>query len=183
MSGAADAKTVAIDVDSVLADVMLVWVDEYNRRNNTTITKKDITAWDIHTILPLTPEQVYNYFTHVWLERWEEIPPTEPDVGTITAKIHKKGYRISVITKRERPTVVYVAKWLDAHDIYSDELTFIYDSVPKASYPFDILIDDAPKNFAGIAPPKSAILFNQPWNRNFHWPVRVNKLSEAVKLL
>jgi hypothetical protein len=26
-------KTVAIDVDSVLADVMLVWTDEYNKRN------------------------------------------------------------------------------------------------------------------------------------------------------
>ncbi|HJU95967.1 MAG TPA: hypothetical protein VJ643_08045, partial [Nitrososphaera sp.] len=43
-------KTVAIDVDSVLADVMLVWTDEYNKRNKTQITKKEIAKWDIPTI-------------------------------------------------------------------------------------------------------------------------------------
>jgi 5'(3')-deoxyribonucleotidase len=55
--------------------------------------------------------------------------------------------------------------------------------VPKANYPFDVLIDDAPKNLIDIIAPKSAILFNQPWNKNFDWPVRVSTLSEAEKLL
>src|SRR5215217_4500777 len=86
-------------------------------------------------------------------------------------------------TKRERPTAPYVSKWLDFYHIYTDELLFIYDAVPKANYPFDILIDDAPKNLIDVISPKSAILFNQPWNKNFNWPVRVNSLSEAEKLL
>src|ERR671916_552321 len=174
-------KTVAIDVDSVLADVMHVWTDEYNKRNKAHITKKQIAKWDIPTILPITPNQVYRYFTYVWKYRWREIPPTEPQIGEITKRIHRKGYRISILTKRERPTVAYVAKWLDFHDIYSDDLLFVYDSTPKAEYPFDILIDDAPKNLIDEIPPKSAILFNQPWNRDFDWPVRVNSLSDAEK--
>jgi 5'(3')-deoxyribonucleotidase len=176
-------KTVAIDVDSVLADVMLVWVDEYNRRHKTNISKNDIVAWDIPTILPVSPGQVYRMFSYVWKYRWREIPPTEGSIGEITRRIHRKGYRISIITKRERPTVPYVAKWLDAYDVYSDELLFIYDAVPKANYPFDVLVDDAPKNLIDVVPPKSAILFNQPWNRTFQWPVRVSLLSEAEKLL
>ncbi len=176
-------KTVAIDVDSVLADVMLIWADEYNRRHNTKIAKKDIIRWDIPTVLPITPNQVYRYFSHVWKHRWREIPPTEPGIGDVTKRIHHKGYRISVITKRERPTVPYVAMWLDMHNVYTDELLFIYDAVPKANYPFDILIDDAPKNLIDIVPPKSAILFNQPWNKEFEWSVRVDTLSEAEKLL
>lgn len=176
-------KTVAIDVDSVLADVMLVWADEYSKRNRTKVTKSQIVNWDIPTVLPITPDQVYKYFSHVWKYRWQEIPPTEPEIGEITKRIHRKGYRISIITKRERPTVPYVAKWLDLHRVYADELLFIYDAVPKASYPFDVLIDDAPKNLVDIVSPKSAILFNQPWNKNFDWPVRVNSLSEAEKLL
>src|SRR5215211_7579494 len=85
--------------------------------------------------------------------------------------------------KRERPTAPYVSKWLDFYRVYTDELLFIYDAVPKANYPFHILIDDAPKNLIDIISPKSAILFNQPWNKNFNWPVRVNSLSEAEKLL
>ena len=176
-------RTVAIDVDSVLADVMLVWTDEYSRRNKKKVTKKDITRWDIPTILPISPDQVYKYFSHVWRRRWREIPPTEPGIGDVTKRIHRKGYRISIITKRERPTAPYVALWLDMHRIYADELLFVYDAVPKANYPFDVLIDDAPKNLVDVIAPKSAILFNQPWNSDFEWPVRVNTLSEAEKLL
>jgi uncharacterized protein len=176
-------KTVAIDVDSVLADVMLVWTEEYNRRNRAQITKEEITKWDIPTILPITPDQVYRYFSYVWKYRWREIPPTESKIGDVIKRIHRKGYRISIITKRERPTAPYVAKWLDLNRIYTDELLFIYDAVPKANYPFDILIDDAPKNLVDIIAPKSAILFNQPWNKNFNWQVRANSLSEAEKLL
>jgi hypothetical protein len=166
-------KTVAIDVDSVLADVMLIWADEYSKRNKTKVTKNQIVNWDIPTVLPITPDQVYRYFSYVWKYRWREIPPTEPKIGDVTKRIHRKGYRISIITKRERPTVPYVAKWLDLHRIYADELLFIYDAVPKASYPFDVLIDDAPKNLVDIVAPKSAILFNQPWRlphaRSGHW--------------
>ena len=184
MSGVSDAvRTVAIDVDSVLADVMLIWVDEYNRRKGTKITKQDIIRWDIPTVLPITAGQVYEYFIHVWKERWKDIPPTEARIGAITKRLHKKGYRISVITKRERPTVAYVARWLDHNDVYLDDLLFVFDAVPKAEYPFDILIDDAPKNVVDISEPKTAILFNQPWNRDFEWPVRVNTLSEAERLL
>ena len=176
-------RTVAIDVDSVLADVMLIWSDEYNKKSKKPVSKKDITAWDIPTLLPVTPDEVYRYFSYVWKFRWKEIPPTEPGIGEVTKKIHRKGYRISILTKRERPTAAYVAKWLDFHKIYADELLFIYDAVPKANYPFDVLIDDAPKNLIDVVPPKSAILFNQPWNQKFEWPVRVNSLSEAEKLL
>lgn len=177
------ARTVAIDVDSVLADVMLTWTDEYSKRSKKTVTKKDIVKWDIPTILPITPDEVFVHFSYVWKNRWREIPPTEPNIGDVTERIHRKGYRISIITKRERPTAAYVAMWLDLHRIYADELLFIYDAIPKANFPFDVLIDDAPKNLVDVVSPKSAILFNQPWNQNFEWPVRVDTLSEAEKLL
>ena len=177
------AKTVGIDVDSVLADVMLIWTDEYSKRSGRKISKSQIINWDIPTVVPLSPEEVYDLFSYVWKHRWQEIPATEPQIGKVTEMMHKKGYRISVITKRERPTVPYVAMWLDRHQVYADEMVFVYDAVPKANYPFDILIDDAPKNLVDITAPKSAILFNQPWNSNFRWSPRVNSLSEAEALL
>jgi 5'(3')-deoxyribonucleotidase len=183
MAGIGAARTVAIDVDSVLADVILIWTKEYNKRKRARITKREIVLWDIPKILPVSQNEIYQLFSYIWKYRWKEIPPTEPQIGEITKRIHRKGYRISILTKRERPTVAYVAKWLDFHDIYSDDLLFVYDSTPKAEYPFDILIDDAPKNLIDVIPPKSAILFNQPWNRDFVWPVRVNSLSDAEKML
>ena len=48
------SKTLAIDLDSVLADVVVTWVNEYNILKDSDIAKEDIVAWDIHTLLPIT---------------------------------------------------------------------------------------------------------------------------------
>ena len=184
MSGVGATKTFAIDFDSVLADTMIVWIKEYNKINHVNITKDQITSWDIGKVLPISPDYISKVFNDTWRYHWQDVPPSEPELSYVIKKIHRKGYRISVLTKRERPTVQYVAKWLDYHDIYSDDLIFVYDDTPKSKYPFDILIDDAPSNMVDIIAPKTGILFNQPWNKEFYWPVRVNSLSEAeVKVL
>lgn len=179
MSKKEGIKTIAIDLDSVLADTMVVWTNQYNKLNHTEITKNDITLWDIGKLLPLSSNEISKIFTYIWKNLWFDIPTCEPRLPEITRRIHSKGYRISVLTKRERPTVEYVAKWLDYHDIFSNDLIFVYDNMPKAGYPFDILVDDAPVNLIDIVPPKKGVLFNQPWNKNFQWPIRVNTLREV----
>ena len=63
MSGVGASKTVAIDVDSVLADVMLVWTNEYNKRKHSKITKNEITVWDIPQVLPISVNEVYRIFS------------------------------------------------------------------------------------------------------------------------
>jgi 5'(3')-deoxyribonucleotidase len=183
MSGIGAIKTFAIDVDSVLADTMIVWTNEYNKRKGTNITKNDITSWDISRILPVSSTEISSLFNYIWKYRWQEIPPSRAKLGDTTRRIHRLGYRISILTKRERPTVPYVAKWLDHYDVFSDDLLFVYDDMPKAEYPFDIIIDDAPSNLIDLIPPKLGILFNQPWNKDFDWPIRVNSLEETEQML
>lgn len=176
-------KTFALDFDSVLADTMVIWVKEYNERYHTAITKNDIYAWDISKILPISTGEISKLFNYVWKYRWEEIPPCEPNQNSIIEKIHKSGFRISILTRRERPTVSYVARWLDHHDIFSDDLIFIYDSMSKSEYPFDFLLDDSPVNLIDITEPKVGLLFDQPWNKDFQWPLRVKSLQDAAALV
>jgi uncharacterized protein len=183
MSAVRATKTLSIDFDSVLADTMITWTKEYNKLKHTNITKSEITCWNIGMILPLSAHEISTMFNYVWQYCWRHIPPSEPGQSEIIKRIRHKGYRISILTKRERPTVAYVAKWLDYHDIYSDDLIFIYDNTPKAEYPFDILIDDAPSNLVDITPPKVGILFTQPWNKDFDWPLRVNSLREVEQIM
>jgi 5'(3')-deoxyribonucleotidase len=183
MSPVRATKTLSIDFDSVLADTMIVWTKEYNKLKHTNVTKSEITYWNIGMILPLSADEISTMFNYVWQYCWRDIPPSEAGQSEIIKRIRRRGYRISILTKRERPTVAYVAKWLDYHEIYSDDLIFIYDSTPKAEYAFDILIDDAPSNLVDINPPKIGILFNQPWNKDFNWPLRVNTLREVEQLL
>jgi 5'(3')-deoxyribonucleotidase len=177
------AKTFALDFDSVLADTMVIWVKEYNERYHADLTKNDIYAWDISKILPISIEEISNLFNYVWEYRWEEIPPCEPSQNGIIESIHKGGFRISILTKRERPTVSYVARWLDHHGIFSDDLIFIYDSISKSEYPFDFLLDDSPTNLIDITAPKVGLLFDQPWNKDFQWPLRIKSLREAASMV
>jgi len=177
------SKTLAIDLDSVLADVVVTWVNEYNILKNSDIAKEDIVAWDIHTLLPITEIESNSIFSDVWIHRWKDIPPTQNNIGKIIEKLKTENYRISILTRRDRKTIPYVYNWLESKNIDCDDLIYIFDSTPKSIYPFDILIDDAPHNLAGIKFPKKAILFDQPWNRNFDWPIRINKLSDLFCIL
>lgn len=176
-------KTFAIDFDSVLADTMVIWVKEYNKRYHRNITKNDIHAWDIYKILPISSKEIGDLFNYVWEFRWDEVPPCEDDQKRTIERIHESGYRISILTKRERPTVAHVAKWLDHYKVFSDDLIFVYDGTPKSEYPFDFIVDDSPNNLVDITAPKIGILFDQPWNRNFQWPLRITSLKEAAKIL
>ena len=102
MSGGGTTKTFAIDFDSVLADTMIIWTEEdVTRPKHTNITKSQITAWDIDKVLSLSPEEVLRMFNYVWRNRWHDIPPSGPRLDEITKRIHCRGYRIPILTKRE----------------------------------------------------------------------------------
>jgi 5'(3')-deoxyribonucleotidase len=176
-------KKLAIDLDSVLADTMVIWAEEYNKRNNSNITKDNIISWDISKILDISITEVSDIFSYIWDKRWLDIPSTESSIGNIVTSLHDKGFRISILTKRYRSSVTNVIKWLDFHKIHCDDLLFVYDDTPKTDYPFDILVDDAPINFSHLVHPRVGVLFNQPWNKNFSWPVRIDTLSEVLDII
>jgi 5'(3')-deoxyribonucleotidase len=183
MPDLASRRTLAIDLDSVLADTMVIWVEEFNKRNKSNIIKEDIISWDISKILDISISEVSDIFTYICDKRWNDIPPTEPSIGNTVSDLHSKGFRISILTKRYRSSVTNVIRWLDFYKIHCDDLLFVYDDAPKTNYPFDILVDDAPINFTELVHPRIGILFNQPWNKEFIWPIRINALSEAVDLV
>jgi len=176
-------KTLAIDLDSVLADVVVTWVNEYNSLKGSDIAKEDIVVWDIHTLLPITEIESNSIFSNVWIHRWKDIPPTQNNIGKIIEKLKTENFRISILTRREKITIPYVYNWLESKNIDCDDLICVFDSNPKSIYPFDILIDDAPQNIVEIKFPKKGILFDQPWNRSFKWPIRINQLSDLFHCL
>lgn len=176
-------KTLAIDLDSVLADVVVTWVNEYNRLKDSNIVKEDIVAWDIHTLLPITETESNSLFSEIWISRWRDIPPTQNSLEKIIERLKMQNYRISILTRRDRKTIPYVYNWLETNHIDYDDLICVFDSNPKSIYPFDILIDDAPQNIVDIKYPKKGILFDQPWNRSFKWPIRINRLSDLFHCL
>ncbi|MBA3750273.1 MAG: hypothetical protein H0X03_05165 [Nitrosopumilus sp.] len=176
-------KTIALDLDSVLADVMYIWLEEYNIKFNTAIKKQDISGWHLHNILPISEKDIHNLFINVWKNRWKDIPPTSNDISMVTNLIQKSGFRVSIITKRDRATMSFVANWLDLYNIYFNDIVFIFDNTSKACYPFFLLVDDSPINAVEILYPKRIIIFDQPWNKNLINFPRISKLNEIFNFI
>jgi hypothetical protein len=55
--------------------------------------------------------------------------------------------------------------------------------MPKSEYPFDWLVDDSPNNLISTTTPKIGILFDQPWNKDFEWPLRIKSLDEVDQII
>lgn len=176
-------KTIALDLDSVLADVMLIWIEEYNIIFHANIQKKDIIDWHIHNVLPISQNQVSDIFIFVWKNRWKDIPPTSSDIAKVIDGLVKQGFRISIITKRERVTMPFVSYWLDLHDISFNDIIFIFDDTPKNHFPFFLLVDDSPVNAKEIMSPKRIVIFDQPWNKSLESFPRILSLNQLPSLL
>ena len=58
-------KILAIDFDSVLADTMITWLEEYNKRSSTSIIKNDITHWDISKALRVSVNEISRIFDYL----------------------------------------------------------------------------------------------------------------------
>jgi 5'(3')-deoxyribonucleotidase len=176
-------KTIALDLDSVLADVMLIWIEEYNMIFHANIEKKEILDWHLHNVLPISKNQISDLFISVWKNRWRDIPPTSSDVAKVIDDLMKQGFRISIITKRERVTMPFVSYWLDFHNISFNDIIFIFDDAPKNHFPFFLLVDDSPINAKEITPPKRIVIFDQPWNRSLDSFPRIVNLNQLPSLL
>ncbi len=175
--------TIALDLDSVLADVMQIWLEEYNAIFNTKIKKRDISDWHIHNILSISKQQITDLFIMVWKKRWQDIPPTSNDLSDVINQLQDKDFRISIITKRERVTMSFVAHWLDLNNIPFNDIVFIFDDVSKSHFPFFLLVDDSPINAKEIITPKQIIIFDQPWNKSLTSYTRISKLNELIDLV
>lgn len=176
-------NTIALDLDSVLADVMQIWLEEYNNMFQTNFTKNDISDWHIYNVLPISKEEISSLFIRVWKNHWQDIPPTSNDIADVTDHLISQGFRVSIITKRERVTVPFVSYWLDLYKVSFNDLIFIFDDVSKNRFPFFLLVDDSPINAKEIISPKRIVIFDQPWNRSLVSYDRIYKLNQLLSLL
>jgi uncharacterized protein len=83
-------KIPAIDFDSVLADTMITWLEEYSERSGTNITKNDIAHWDVSKGLRISVVGISRAFNYIWKYRWQYILPTEPNLNITTREYTKR---------------------------------------------------------------------------------------------
>ena len=175
---------IALDVDGVLADIIFVWLDQYNNTHKKSITSDDIVQWDFWKEFGYDKYRFYEELSHCW-SRWIDVPPMEQGITATVEKLHSVGV-VDIVTARDASSTKYVKKWLEHNKIKYNDYVAVMRGSDKADLDYDIFIDDSPRNVVRIASKgKNALLYDQPWNRSIidSKIVRIKKLEEAVNVI
>jgi 5'(3')-deoxyribonucleotidase len=169
-------KTIAVDVDDVLADLHREWILRYNRDFNDNLTVNDMKDWKLsEAVKPEAVPQLFEYLKDDDL--YDAIVPIEgAKEGVRTLK--EMGFRVVYATAcvegmadkkinwlLEHGFLHEKDPWLGAVGIYGDFVSAGDKSLVHADY----LIDDREdyvKNFTA----GTGILFDRPCNRNVDYP-------------
>ena len=174
---------IALDVDGVLADVIVSWIN-YNNSIRPHISKNQVTDWEFWKKFDINPFDFYSELSSCW-KNWKSIPTTEKNLSDITKNLLKLG-EVDIVTARERSTDSFVKNWLNHHDISYHNYVSVIDGPMKADLDYDIFIDDSPLNaIKFIKNNKKVILYSQPWNQHIsnHELFRISNLSEAIEII
>ena len=172
---------IALDVDGVLADVVISWL-EHNNKTRNVLTKNQLTSWDFWRYHDINRYDFYNELSACW-KNWSAIPTTEKNLSETTKKLSELG-TVDIVTAREKSTDDFVKKWLNLHDISFDEYVSVIDGTLKADLDYDVFIDDSPLNAAKfLQKKKRIILYSQPWNLQISDPdiIRIFRLDDALE--
>lgn len=175
---------IALDVDGVLADIMHVWLEEYNRNYNRSVSKDEIVQWDFWKGLGYDKYRFYEELSRCWA-RWMDVPAMEHDLADAVEKLNSVGM-VDIVTARDPASTKFVKQWLKHNEIAYSEYVAVARGRDKAELAYDIFIDDSPLNVASIASKgKRALIYDQPWNRSVNHSnvVRIKRLEEAVDVI
>ena len=172
---------IALDVDGVLADVIVSWIN-YSNSIRPHISKNQVTDWEFWKKFDINPFDFYSELSYCW-KNWESLPPTEENLSSTTKSLSTLG-QVDIVTARERSTDSFVKNWLNFHDISYDNYVSVIDGPMKADLDYDVFIDDSPLNAVKfLENKKKVILYSQPWNMHIsnNNLDRITNLSEAIE--
>lgn len=170
-------KTIMIDMDGVLVDLVSPTLEYLNETFDTVVEPEDIHTFDIeenfHRITGILKKDVEQELEWLWKQPgfWSSL---EPNYGAVTAiKELAKDYTILIVTRTWRKSISCAGEkyeWCKRrfNPLMKERKVqfFAVGSAKKSMLKADYLIDDAIHEIedaqkAGINP----IIYNQPWNK------------------
>jgi len=163
---------IAIDIDGVLLDIIIVYCEIYNKRYGTNYQKKDITKWDFFKDWNITEEAAFNIFYEIYADSMD-IPFIDENAPKIMKRLHEL-YDADIVSARLPEYRSSIVEKLNFHNIREGtqyvELILLhhkpYDIKLQQNY--DVYIDDNPNLVEPIKKLKdrTLLLFDQPWNQH-----------------
>lgn len=160
-------KTILVDVDDTVLDLMSEWLRRYNRDWNDNVQKSDVLSWELHKYLkPECGRDIYNYLNDKDL--YFSVKPIE---GALEGcqRIRDLGYRIVFVTaffNTPKVEAMHDYGFLKEYPYNDGRWNTCCDMVmanDKTLIKGDCIIDDKVDNIEKFG---SGYLFDQPWNKN-----------------
>lgn len=187
---------IGIDIDEVLAELIVDILKFYNKKDNTNIEKKDVFHFDFKYIWKLSNEETSNRFYEFFRsENFSKIQPLKGSIEGIQ-ELAKK-HELHLITARPDDIKETTLSWIKTHyPTVFKEIHFTNHWGNGVGNPktkgeickelnIDLMIEDCLEYALSITSKGiPVILMDQPWNQtndSFKDIKRVNSWDEAIK--
>ncbi len=164
-------QIVALDVESVLADIHTAWIDHYNKK----FTIKDITDWDFLS-LQKWDETLTSFLEEtddLWVNHPKKIPPTIPNLREATKHIRP----FDIVTSRR--TLGGIIEWVEHHKL--DYRAIVYVPDDKADLDYCMYIDDNPNLAKKLKDNQFLWLISQPYNQEIQETSQVRRITSILE--
>ncbi len=168
----------ACDIDGVVADLLTVWLQLYNKDYNDNLKKHQITDWD--TTLFVKPEcgnSIYSYLDYKLLYTMvKAIPGAKNGI----AELRKLG-RVVFVTDSVLAQAGNKFSWLKEHEMITSKDDYV-EAKDKSLILADFLIDDYVGNLSVFT--GTPIMFSQPWNAKYeNFKYRAQNWKQVIQIV
>ena len=157
-------RSLAIDVDNVLADSIARWC-VLASNSGCAVKKEQIRYHKLVGSVLMEPHKIFELQDAVWKD-WQNVSPTEPSQSAIIEELRQRKIKIVIVTSGPARHKSGILSWLKANQISYDEFHNLERGTSKNVIAADALVDDAPEaiiSFTSIG--RIGFLYSQPWNK------------------
>jgi 5'-nucleotidase len=162
-----NVKTLLIDMDSVIVDLMTEWFRRYNEEYQDTMTVERILCWQTEKyVKPECGKKIYDYLDAPGLFRSLQPLPHAVEVLERLAK----SYELLIVTSSRTFAYTEKEQWVEEHLPFIGKENLIF-AHRKDMIRGDLLFDDAPHNLEAFrATGRIAVAMDYPYNRSVDVP-------------
>ncbi|MCF6139000.1 5' nucleotidase, NT5C type [Pseudalkalibacillus berkeleyi] len=167
-------KTLLIDMDSVICDLMTEWHSRYNKDYNDNLSVQDLACWNSEKyVKEACGSKIYDYLDEPGL--FINLKPL-PHAIEVLGRLSEK-HDILIVTSSRTYAYTEKEKWVEKHLPFIGSRNLIFTH-RKEMVIGDVLFDDAPHNLNAFKETgRMSIAMDYPYNRN----VKVDRVSNWLE--
>jgi 5'(3')-deoxyribonucleotidase len=165
MHASSEHLRLGIDLDGVVADFNVGWMERYNREFGTRLHHSQVVMWDgLQSLTHFgSMDEFWQWARSGPQSIFRDLPLIE---GALEAMQRLAGdHRIVIVSSKFDWAIPDTLAWLSEHRVPAREIHFVWD---KTAVPCDVYLEDAPHNLEALVERRPGSLvcrMVRPWNR------------------